>query len=335
MKQYEHLFGLFIAHLEVYKKALEGKTPKELYEPENYILDLGGKRLRPLLALIACDLFGKKPEAALNSALCVELFHNFSLMHDDILDEAPLRRNKETVHKKWNTNIAILSGDVMLVKAFSVLENYSDAEFKLQSGLLTKTAVQVCEGQQLDMNFESLSTGQAGGNLVTVSEYLDMITKKTAVLLACSLQMGAINAGAGRADRENIYEFGKHLGIAFQLMDDMLDTFSENADSFGKQIGGDIIAGKKTFLLLKTLELVDETKKNELNKFLQLNKENSEEKIKGVKAIFEEFDVKKHCVAKADEHTQIAITHLNKTSAPEDKKEHLKQFAFTLLNRQI
>ena len=175
MENYKSLLELFLSHLEDYKSKLDIKSPKELYEPENYILSLGGKRLRPLLALIACELFDKDPKIALNSALSVELFHNFSLIHDDILDAAPLRRNKETVHTKWNTNIAILSGDVMLVKSKQVLENYDFKEFKKLNSLMNKTAIEVCEGQQSDMNFETEKN-------VSVEDYIDMITKKTAVL---------------------------------------------------------------------------------------------------------------------------------------------------------
>lgn len=250
MSAYEKHLQLFNSHLEDYKTEVNLRSPRELYEPEHYILSLGGKRLRPLLALISCDLFGKAPQHALNSALCVELFHNFSLIHDDILDEAPLRRNQPTVHTKWNTNIAILSGDVMLVKAFEVLKNYESKEFSQLFSLFAKTSIEVCEGQQLDMNFENMDS-------VTVDDYIQMITKKTAVLLGCSLQMGAINAGVTQTDQDHIYEFGKHLGIAFQLLDDLLDAYATDEKSFGKQIGGDIIANKKTFLVLKALELAN------------------------------------------------------------------------------
>ncbi len=328
MKQYENLFQLFINTLNTYKLSLSNEEPKELYEPENYILSLGGKRLRPLLALIACDLFDKDPNLALNSSLCVELFHNFSLMHDDILDNAPIRRNKETVHTKWNANIAILSGDVMLVKAYATLEKHSAEEFKQLSILFTKTAIEVCEGQQHDMNFENT-------NSVTVSNYIEMITKKTAVLLGCSLQMGAINANATKLDCENIYEFGKHLGIAFQLLDDLLDAYADDSDNFGKQIGGDIIANKKTFLLLKAIELANTEQKKQLDILLKLDKESSSQKIKGVKSIFDELGIKKLCDDLANQHTQIAITCLNKISASDIKKEQLKQFALQLLNRRI
>ncbi|MDO9001764.1 MAG: polyprenyl synthetase family protein [Bacteroidota bacterium] len=326
MKNYQLLLELFLKHLEGYKSTLSSKSPKELYEPENYILSLGGKRLRPLLSLIACDLFDKDPKHALNSALAVELFHNFSLMHDDILDAAPLRRNKETVHIKWNTNIAILSGDVMLVKASQVLENYDFKEFKKLSILFNKTAIEVCEGQQYDMNFENQKN-------VSVDDYIQMITNKTAVLLGCSLKMGAINANASEEDQTNLFLFGKHLGIGFQLLDDLLDAFAQDSEKFGKQIGGDIIANKKTFLLLKALELANEKQKKEITKSLK-EKDNSK-KIETILAIYTELNIKELCQQEADKHTQIAIDYLSKVSASNSKKENLKQFAKELLKRQV
>lgn len=325
MKNYQPLFELFLKHLEDYKSNLNSKSPKELYEPENYILSLGGKRLRPLLALVACDLFEKDPKHALNSALAVELFHNFSLIHDDILDAAPLRRNKETVHIKWNTNIAILSGDVMLVKASQVLENYDFKEFKKLNTLFNKTAIEVCEGQQYDMNFESAKN-------VTVEDYIQMITYKTAVLLGCSLKMGAINANAPENDQTNLYEFGKHLGIAFQLLDDLLDAFAVDNEKFGKQIGGDIIANKKTFLLLKAFELANEKQQKELIKLLKTK--DVTKKIDGVLTIYKNLNIKEICEQEADKHTAMAINYLAKVTANPSKKETLKQFATELLNRQ-
>ena len=326
MENYKSLLELFLSHLEDYKSKLDTKSPKELYEPENYILSLGGKRLRPLLALIACELFDKNPKLALNSALSVELFHNFSLIHDDILDAAPLRRNKETVHIKWNTNIAILSGDVMLVKSKQVLENYDFKEFKKLNSLMNKTAIEVCEGQQSDMNFETEKN-------VSVEDYIEMITKKTAVLLGCSLKMGAINANAREEDQNNLYEFGKHLGIAFQLLDDLLDAYSEDSSKFGKQIGGDIIANKKTFLLLKTLELANIEQKKELYKLLELKDNNT--KIKGVLRLFNLLNIKEICQKEADKHTMLAIDFLKSVNANNLKKDNLKKFANELLNRDI
>lgn len=328
MDTFKSHLQLFNSHLENYKVDINLRAPRELYEPEHYILSLGGKRLRPLLAIISCDLFGKDPSLALNSALCVELFHNFSLIHDDILDEAPLRRNNPTVHVKWNTNIAILSGDVMLVKAFEVLKNYDAKEFTQLFSIFSKTSIEVCEGQQLDMNFENQ-------NSITVDDYIQMITKKTAVLLGCSLQMGAVNAGASSVDQDHIYEFGKHLGIAFQLLDDTLDAYSTDEQSFGKQIGGDIIANKKTFLVLKALELANVDQAKKLNELMSQKKSDNTKKIQSVIAIFDELGVKTLCEAEADRHTKIAIDHLLKINADRTKLKTLENFSLALLKRNI
>ncbi len=326
MNTFETHRQLFDSHLENYKADVNLRSPRELYEPEHYILSLGGKRLRPLLALISCDLFGKDPSHALNSALCVELFHNFSLIHDDILDEAPLRRNNPTVHTKWNTNIAILSGDVMLVKAFEVLKNYDAKEFSQLFSIFSKTCIEVCEGQQLDMNFENT-------NSLTVDEYIQMITKKTAVLLGCSLQMGAINSGASKIDQEHIYEFGKHLGIAFQLLDDTLDAYATDEKSFGKQIGGDILANKKTFLVLKAFELAKVEQAKKLHELMGQTKVVPDKKIQNTLEIFNELGVKALCEAEADKHTKIAIDHLLKVSADRTKLKALETFSLALLKR--
>ena len=328
MENYLPLLHLFLNHLNDYKVTLVKKTPKELYEPEDYILSLGGKRLRPLLALISCDLFDKDSKLALNSALSVELFHNFSLIHDDILDAAPLRRNKPTVHVKWNTNIAILSGDVMLVKAFQILENYGLKEFKKLSTLFNNTAIEVCEGQQLDMNFET-------ADKVTPDDYLNMITAKTAVLLGCSLKMGAINAYASEQDQNNLYEFGKHLGIAFQLMDDILDAFAQDPDKFGKQVGGDILANKKTFLYIKAQELASNEQKKELRTLFKLDDKEADKKIKGVLSVYNSLNIQSVCEQEAEKHTQVAVNYLEKVNANQTKKQALKTFALELLNRQM
>jgi geranylgeranyl diphosphate synthase, type II len=325
VEEYKGLLKLFSEHLEKHIAGQNLKQPRELYEPEQYILSLGGKRIRPLLALIACDLFEKDPKRALQSALAVELFHNFSLIHDDILDAAPLRRNQPTVHKKWGTNTAILSGDVMLVKSIQELEQYSTEEYKQLANLFTKTAIEVCEGQQMDMNFESMET-------VTVKDYLHMITFKTAVLLGCSLKMGAINAGASEADQQHIYDFGKNLGIAFQLMDDCLDVFAEDQSKFGKQTGGDIISNKKTFLLLKAMETANETQLKEVRHLLNLP--NAELKVQGMTSLYKDLNIQRLCLEEADELTKQAIDCLEKTRASKEKKETLKKFAFELLNRQ-
>ncbi|HWY13080.1 MAG TPA: polyprenyl synthetase family protein [Bacteroidia bacterium] len=325
MQYYQPLLELFNAHLDNYIKGLDKKQPKELYDPENYILSLGGKRIRPLLCLIGCDLFDKKTHDALDAALCIELFHNFSLIHDDILDKAPLRRGQPSVHSKWNTNIAILSGDVMFAKAFHVLKNCEASKLKPLLNEFAKTSIEVCEGQQLDMNFEN-------SNSVTVADYINMITNKTAVLLGCSLKMGAICADAHPDDANHIYGFGKHLGIAFQLMDDLLDVYAEG-DNFGKQIGGDIIANKKTFLLLKAFELVSASKKEKI--LSALSNTSAEEKVQTVLSIYNELNIKAFCKQEADKHTKQAIKHLHDIKARSEKKIHLEELAHQLLNRQF
>lgn len=326
MKEYGHLLNLFLEHLESFNKQLTRRSPSELYKPCSYILSLGGKRVRPLMALVGCDLFGKEPKDALDAALAVELFHNFSLIHDDILDKAPIRRGKPTVHVKWNTNIAILSGDVMLVDALHILENYSTSSHKKLTRLFTRTATEVCEGQQMDMNFETARS-------VKTTQYIEMIALKTAVLLGCSLQMGAMCAGAGSRDQQHLYDFGKNTGIAFQLMDDYLDAFSDSTSKFGKQIGGDIIANKKTFLLLKAQELANKSQKEKLQKLMLLGEKQSSKKISGVLSLFKELGVDSLLLKEAHKYTDLAIASLNKVKAPVAKKEALKQFALELVQR--
>lgn len=246
----------FSAYLEQNNKV---KNPKNLYEPIQYILNLGGKRIRPVLTLIACEGFGGTVENALPTAMGVEIFHNFTLLHDDIMDEAPLRRGKPTVHKQWNHNTAILSGDAMMIEAFRQLDNYPPEIFKSLTQTLSQAALEVCEGQQYDMDFETQPK-------VALSEYIEMIRLKTAVLLGASLRMGAIIAKASLPSQQTIYDFGILTGLAFQLQDDYLDTFGD-AQRFGKQIGGDIQENKKTWLYLKTLELADATDRDILQKY--------------------------------------------------------------------
>ena len=326
MQEYAHLLNSFSKHLLNYSAYLNSLSPKELYQPGDYILSLGGKRVRPLLALVACDLMNKKSEQALHAALAVELFHNFSLIHDDILDNAPKRRNKATVHKKWSTNIAILSGDILLVKAVQELQKHSDKKNNQLITVFLKTAAEVCEGQQMDMNFETQKN-------VSVENYIHMISLKTAVLLGCSLQMGAIVAEANQKTQQQLYEFGKHLGIAFQLMDDYLDVYASKQQAFGKQIAGDIISNKKTFLLLKAFELADKKTKIELSSALKITSA-PQEKIKKVKTMFNHLKVDELCLREAEKHTQVALACLNKIKADDDKKLQLKSFALQLLSRK-
>jgi geranylgeranyl diphosphate synthase type II len=259
------------------------EAPANLYEPIRYILSLGGKRLRPVLALIGCGLFDEQWEKATPAALAIELFHNFTLMHDDIMDKAPLRRGKPTVHHRWNENVAILSGDAMLVKAYEQLVQTPTTELAHLLSLFNTCALQVCEGQQYDMDFEQRAA-------VSRQEYLKMIRLKTAVLLGFSLRAGALVGGAGLAEQQGLYELGVNMGMAFQLQDDLLDVYAEEA--FGKRIGGDIVANKKTLLLIEAMERADESQQKQL--FFWLNTENFDpnEKVNAVKEIYDAIGVR-------------------------------------------
>lgn len=302
----------------------EGK-PENLYEPMNYIMSLGGKRLRPMLTLIACDLFNGDINKAIFPALGIELFHNFSLIHDDIMDEAPLRRGMETVHIKWNMPTAILSGDLMLVKAYEfMLKTESLARIKVLD-LFTQTAAQVCEGQQWDMDFEKRED-------VTVNEYLKMIEYKTAVLLGCALKTGAITAQAHDNDADLLYDFGVSMGIAFQIMDDILDAFGD-PDKVGKQVGGDILADKKTYLLIEAYHLADASQKARLNQWVGNKEANPELKVKEVLAIFSELDIEGVARRKADEYFSKADRLLDAVAIEGSRKENLKAYSQFLKNR--
>jgi len=321
--------------IEEYQKAFlnylkEYSTPKEphnLYEPIEYILGLGGKRLRPVLTLMTAEVFNEDFKKALNAALAVEVFHNFSLIHDDIMDEAPLRRGKATVHEKWDLNTGILSGDAMLILAYQLFENYSGETFKALAELFSKTALEVCEGQQYDIDFETR-------NDVTIPEYLKMIEYKTAVLIGAAMKMGAIVANASIDDQNRIYEFGKNLGIAFQLQDDYLDAFG-NPESFGKQVGGDIIENKKTYLYLKALELSGANLKKELIGFYTTSASNNDEKVKNVKQIFDNSGASEVTRNAIENYTQKAFSVLESINISSNKKELLKQFGIALMNRNV
>ncbi len=313
---------VFLNHLS---EKIQIKEPKNLYEPIYYILNLGGKRLRPILALMACDLFGEEVEKALDAALAIEMFHNFSLIHDDIMDAAPLRRGEITVHKKWNVNTGILSGDALLVWAKQLLESYDGTKYRDLNTLFTKTALEVCEGQQYDFDFESTFD-------VNVKQYIEMITLKTAVLVAASLKFGAIIASASIKDSEHIYQYGLNLGVAFQLQDDYLDVFGD--EDFGKQKAGDIIENKKTFLFLKTLELSSEKDKEKLMK-LYMTKAFSEDKINEVAQLFKEYETPQLIEDEIQKYTLKAIVHIDSLSIEKSKKEVLKDFAKQLMDRKI
>lgn len=307
--------------------SLDG-TPEELYTPISYILSLGGKQIRPVLTLMAADVFDTDPKKAIYAATAIELFHNFSLMHDDIMDDAPLRRGNQTVHEKWDVNTAILSGDAMLILAYQYFENYEPIVFRDLAKLFSKTALEVCEGQQYDICFEGLQQ-------IKIEEYIQMIKFKTAVLVAAALKMGAIVAQTTEENGDKLYDFGLNLGIAFQLLDDHLDAFGDEA-TFGKRIGGDILENKKTFLFLKALELADEQqKKILLAHYSTINCENEAAKIDEVKELFVATGSEKASILLIEEYTNKALEVLEGLAIKEDKKELLRVFSKELMNRKV
>ena len=303
------------------------RAPKNLYEPLDYILKLGGKRMRPILTLMAADIFSGAYQKAMPAALAVEVFHNFTLIHDDIMDAAPLRRGKATVHEKWDVNTGILSGDAMLILAYQFFENYEPIVFQKLAKLFSKTALEVCDGQQLDVDFETR-------NDVTIDEYIDMIRLKTSVLVAAALKMGAIVAEANEEDADLIYDFGLNLGLAFQLQDDYLDTFGDPA-TFGKQIGGDIIENKKTYLYLKSLAIANEEDRRKLREFYDQKLENNTAKIAEVTQVFESNNIPVLIKEKIANYTEKAFETLSSMHISEENKEGLKNFGLWLMNRSV
>ena len=301
------------------------RAPRELYDPIQYILSLGGKRLRPALCLLACDMVGGKVGEALDPAIGIEVFHNFTLLHDDIMDKAPIRRGKETVHVKWNPNAAILSGDTMMALAYEYVMRSPESVRSKVFAVFNKTAIEVCEGQQYDMNFET-------ADHVTIADYLEMIRLKTAVLLAGSLKIGAIIGGADESMADELYEFGENIGIAFQLKDDLLDVFSDQ-DKFGKTTGGDIVSNKKTFLYLKAFELAGEEDLHELNRLFSADFDSPEEKVKGVKTIYEKLGVKALTEEQIDYFYARALQALHRVALPDAMKGELARFADQLKKR--
>jgi len=324
MQNVQHYQEAFLNYLNQYKV---DKEPSTLYDPVNYILDLGGKRLRPILTLLAAEIFNCDYKKALDAALAIEVFHNFSLIHDDIMDDAPLRRGKETVHLKWDLNTGILSGDAMLIMAYQLFENYDSETFQKLVKLFSKTALEVCEGQQYDIDFEER-------NDVTIEEYLKMIELKTSVLIGCALKMGAIVANASENDQDYIYEFGKNLGIAFQLQDDYLDAFAD-PKTFGKQVGGDIIENKKTYLYLKAIEFSSKEQKLELQHLFSIAPKDSTDKVEMVKQIYVSSGATLATQNEIKNYTDKAFIYLEKLSVDYDKKAILRQFGDALMNRKM
>lgn len=310
---------------ESLKKLSFSKTPESLYDPIKYILEIGGKRIRPYLVLMSTSVFGADPKLSLNAALSVECFHNFTLMHDDIMDSAPLRRGNETVHLKWDINQSILSGDALLIYSYKLLEDYNPIVFKKLNTVLNTTALQVCEGQQFDIDFEKNPE-------VTFENYINMIKLKTAVLVGASLQMGAIIAEANENDLQKIYDFGVNLGIAFQLQDDYLDTFGEES-LVGKSIGGDILENKKTALF--HLCLLNANKDQSKSLKTLYSQKNSIDKVAKVTQIFKTTKADIDNLKLVENYTNLALNSLNHLSISNEKKDVLIEFSNSLLDRKL
>lgn len=301
------------------------KEPQGLYSPIKYVLTLGGKRVRPALTLMSCNIFSDDISQAIAPALGLEVFHNFTLLHDDIMDKAPIRRGKETVHMKWDDNTAILSGDVMQIAAFKLMSLSPDIVLREVLELFTNTAAEICEGQQYDMEFESRTD-------VAVEEYIEMIRLKTAVLLGCALKIGAIIGGACSSDAQLLYDFGIHVGLAFQLKDDILDVYG-NQENFGKKIGGDIICNKKTLLLIQAKKNANPEQKDQLNHWLDQINFNPEEKIKAITNLYNSIGVKDSCEEMMSYYYNKALANLENVEVDHTKKHELRNLAEKLMSR--
>jgi len=326
IQQYQELIT---AELQRFSDSLP-KEPSRLYEPMRYTLTLGGKRMRPLLALMGAGMFTDDVRAAVPAAIGIELFHNFTLLHDDIMDNAPLRRGKETVYAKWNSNIAILSGDAMYTEAFRQMALSPPHILPHVLDVFTRTALEVCEGQQMDMDFETRTK-------VSIPEYIRMIELKTAVLLAGALEIGALCGGAYATEAHKLYEFGKHVGIAFQLQDDILDVYGD-PEKFGKQVGGDIVSNKKTFLLISALDKADAYSKESLMNWMQAPpdsaRDDNAEKVNAVTAIYDQLGIRTLAETEMRKHYETGIAALNSMQVDGAKKEQLKKFTDHLMVRE-
>ena len=319
--QYQELIANYITQQQLLKE------PRNLYEPIDYIISLAGKRIRPVLTLMAAEVFDVDYKKALPAAMAVEVFHNFSLVHDDIMDAAPLRRGNETVHEKWDLNTGILSGDAMLILAYQYFEQYEPEIFRSLAKLFSKTAIEVCEGQQWDVDFESRDD-------VTIPEYLKMIEYKTAVLVAAAMKMGAIIAQTSEENCGAIYDFGLNLGIAFQLQDDYLDAFGSPI-TFGKQVGGDIIENKKTYLYLKAIEFANQATNSQLLHLYSIQPIDNTEKIESIKEIFTTSGAAEATQQAIKNYTFKAFETLEKMQINEEKKAVLKAFGENLMGRKV
>lgn len=302
------------------------RKPASLYEPIKYVLDLGGKRIRPILMLLSYNLYKDNPQEILSSACALETYHNYTLLHDDLMDEAPLRRGQQTVHMKWNANQAILSGDSMLVLAYERLAKCDTKHLEAGLSLFTETALQIGEGQQYDMEFEMR-------NDVAVEEYIEMIRLKTSVLLACATKMGAILADATQEDAENLYKFGEQIGLAFQLQDDYLDVYGD-AKVFGKKIGGDIVSNKKTYMLITAFNQANTGQRAELENWINKKDFNTEEKIVAITRLYNEIGIDKLAKEKMNFYYEQGKNFLDAVKLPDERKEALAEYAAKMMKRQ-
>jgi len=299
------------------------QTPAQLYDPIRYFMSIGGKRIRPILTLLGGEMFGVSNKQTINCALAIEIFHNFTLLHDDIMDEAPLRRNMKTVHEKWNPNTAILSGDVLLVKAYELLQEQKEGDLRTLLKIFNKTAVEVCEGQQLDLDFEKCEN-------ISINEYQEMIRLKTSVLLACALEMSAVIAKTNEQNQQHISNFGINIGLAFQIMDDLLDLYAD-PDKFGKQIGGDIIANKKTMLHIIAIEQANTQQKEQIESLK--HETNQTKKIAETRNIYDQLNVKQLVTEKINTFFELSQIELQQINVPKENKEKLFQLSNFLLYR--
>ena len=302
------------------------RKPASLYEPIQYVLSLGGKRVRPVLMLMAYNLWQDNPERIIPQAVGLETYHNFTLLHDDLMDQADMRRGHQTVHRKWNDNQAILSGDTMLLQAFQRMADCEAEKLPAVFRTFVETTLEIDEGQQLDVEFETR-------NDVTEDEYIEMIRLKTSVLLACALKIGAILAGAPENDQENLYRFGEQIGLAFQLQDDLLDVYGD-PKVFGKNIGGDIVSNKKTYMLINAHNRANEAQRKELARWIEAKGFDREEKVKAVTAIYDQIGIRQLCEEKMEACYDLAQQYIDKVGVAEERKQVLKAFAAAMMKRQ-
>ena len=302
------------------------RQPASLYDPIKYVLSIGGKRVRPVLTMLSYNLYKDDPLSIMPQALGLETYHNFTLLHDDLMDHADMRRGHETVHKKWDANRAILSGDTMLLQAFERVEDCDPAKLPAVFKVFIQTTLEIGEGQQLDVEFENR-------NDVTEDEYIEMIRLKTSVLLACACKVGAIMADAPDGDIENMYKFGEKLGLAFQLQDDLLDVYGDPV-VFGKNIGGDITSNKKTYMLINAVNLATPQQRDELTKWIEAEEFDRNEKVKAVTELYNEIGIRKLCEQKIEQYYQESLVYLSKINLPEERKAELKAYAAEMMKRQ-